>query len=334
MQSLTPQRAKLGLLATLFALAVAAIAGPTTAKAAYPSDLDILTHNVQMLPVGSFGNVQRANLIKQAGYIRGHDVVVLQEMFVDSQADIIMNALKSEYPYQTPVLGSTRCFGWSSCASGDPRLFAISNGGVAILSKYPIVKMNQHIFREHGCIPDYVMEKGFVHARIKRASDYYNVVSTHAQAEECFDGQNSVPMRTRQFQEIAAYVNSKISTSEATFIAGDLNVIRGSAEYAPMLATLGVAEPAYTGHPYTYDTSTNSYALIACFYCNDAGNIRQWLDYVLPVSAGGRPLPPAWSNDGRNVKSPSWYFPIPNSLDPLNVQYNDFSDHYPVLGSG
>lgn len=302
--------------------AVAVVAGPGAAPASAASGeglerparagLSILTHNVAMLPAiaGGKANATRAELIAGADYVRGHDVVVLQEAFDNGPSDALKSRLASQYPYQTPVLGRSRS-GWDETL-GSYSALTPEDGGVTILSRWPISHRAQYVYAD-GCDADWFSNKGFVYTRLDVDGHPMHVVGTHAQAEAalCSD---AAATRKRQFTELDGFLDGlRIPADEPIVIAGDLNVIKASPEYDAMLSTLDVTDPWYAGHPYTWDPETNPLA---------SSGGREHLDYVL--FRRGHPQPRGWTNTTLTPTSPPW--------SAGGTTYTDYADHYPVLG--
>src|SRR5919202_5067329 len=116
----------------------------------YPDDFKLLAHNVYMLPMVNWGQAQRADLIAQADYIKGYDVVLLQEAFDNIPSDQLLSGLKGEYPHQTPVLGRSRD-GWDETLNyGGVFDGKFEDGGVAVVSRWPIEQKEQYVF-DRGC---------------------------------------------------------------------------------------------------------------------------------------------------------------------------------------
>jgi phospholipase C len=287
---------------------------PTEAAASFPGDLRVLTHNLQMLPTPIGRNdLGRAVLFGEASYWRGYDVVALQELFDVWASPVVLGHLRPEYPNQTPIISSSRT-GWDF-TMGSPHP-TITSGGVAIVSRYPIVEMGQHIYPT-GCGADALAAKGFAYAKISRDGRFVHVISTHLQANDstCYlTLQNPATIRASQLQAIATFIAGRnIPSSEPVLITGDLNISQGSAEYRSMLSTLGASAPtAFTGAPFSMDGSTNSMA----------GGSRSTIDYVLFERNHLRPAD--WTNEVLTPKSPQWSW--------AGRTYEDYSDHYPVLG--
>src|SRR5690554_1897301 len=120
-------------------------------------------------------------MIAQSDMIKGHDAVILQELFDNNPADALLNGLQAEYPHQTPVLGRTTS-GWDATLGAYSNA-TIEDGGVAIVSRWPIEEKIQYVYKE-GCGADYLANKGFVYARINKNGSSYHVIGTHAHAED------------------------------------------------------------------------------------------------------------------------------------------------------
>lgn len=130
--------------------------------------------------------VTRAGLISNSDYIKNHDVLVLQECFDLTACDAIRSGLASQCkttvmmirllficrrpipllsltqlffsdgalldPYQTPTVGHSKS-GWDS-TSGSYSSTSVENGGVTILSKWPIKQKHQFVYK-NGCGADW-----------------------------------------------------------------------------------------------------------------------------------------------------------------------------------
>ncbi|EMO84100.1 phospholipase C domain protein [Leptospira santarosai str. AIM] len=104
-------------------------------------EIKILSHNVFLLPKGlpgwgNWGQNERAERIASSNYIRNQDVIVFDEAFDTNARKILLDGVRSEYPYQTDVIGRTQ-EDWDATL-GDYRSDAFTNGGVVVVSKWPI----------------------------------------------------------------------------------------------------------------------------------------------------------------------------------------------------
>ncbi|WP_090775089.1 sphingomyelin phosphodiesterase [Shouchella lonarensis] len=290
----------------------------------YPEDFKILTHNVYFLPRSLFpnwGQLERADLIADAHYMDGHDVIIFSELFDNGASNRLLNNISNQYSDQTPVLGRGRS-GWDD-TRGSYSSLTPEDGGVSIVSKWPILEKIQYVYKE-ACGSDWYANKGFVYVKIEKQGQMYHVIGTHMQSEDegCATGE-ARSVRRSQMQEISDFIAEKdIPIEEALWIGGDLNVVKSSSEYTEMLSQLNVTAPReYTGFASTWDPATNGIAQY-----NYPGGESEHLDYILVEKDHAQPR--NWQNQSLYVKSPWWtvtsWF--------KKYTYNDYSDHYPVAG--
>ncbi|MCO1580982.1 sphingomyelin phosphodiesterase [Crossiella sp. SN42] len=284
----------------------------------------IASHNVFLfskLIYPNWGQDQRADLLDSQAVLAGQDVVVLQEAFDNSSSERLFTNLSDPYPHRTPVVGRSKA-GWDT-TRGDYTDLYPEDGGVAILSRWPITERVQHVYKPK-CGTDALSAKGFAHAKINSPTGPVHVLGTHLQADDGGCNGKAPEVRAAQLAELAAYIRERnIPASEPVIVAGDLNVVLGTPEHAAALVTLNANAPAHTGHPYSYDPQTNSIAKD-----RDATGPRQQLDYVLLVK--GHRGPANWVNETRAIHSPKWTV---KSWGKEHT-YTDYSDHYPVFATG
>ncbi|MET8330539.1 sphingomyelin phosphodiesterase [Streptomyces sp. NPDC005181] len=270
----------------------------------------------------NWGQDHRATEIARASFFQGNDVVVLQEAFDNSASDALAQNASAQYPYRTPVVGRSKS-GWDA-TGGAYSATTPEDGGVTVLSKWPIVRKEQFIYKD-ACGSDWWSNKGFVYAELNVNGTTVHVVGTHAQSTDsgCGTGE-AAQMRSRQFKQIDAFLDAKnIPASEQVIVAGDMNVDSRSPEYASMLADAGLAgADARTGHPYSFDTQDNSIASYR--YPDDP---REDLDYVL--HRAGHAKPAGWTNEVVKEQSAPWTV----SSWGTDYTYTNLSDHYPLIGS-
>lgn len=271
----------------------------------------------------NWGQDHRAREIAGASFFQGNDVVVLQEAFDNSASDALAQNASAQYPYRTPVVGRSKS-GWDA-TGGAHSATTPEDGGVTVLSKWPIVRKEQFIYKD-ACGSDWWSNKGFVYAELNVDGTTVHVVGTHAQSTDsgCGTGE-AAQMRSRQFKQIDAFLDAKnIPASEQVIVAGDMNVDSRSPEYASMLADAGLAgADARTGHPYSFDTQDNSIASYR--YPDDP---REDLDYVL--HRAGHAKPSGWTNEVVKEQSAPWTV---SSCWGTDYTYTNLSDHYPLIGS-
>nr|WP_308307269.1 sphingomyelin phosphodiesterase [Streptomyces sp. ISL-10] len=312
------------------ALTATALAGAAPTAAAAPAagtpNLKVLTYNAFLFSKSlypNWGQDHRAAAIPAAPFFQGHDVVVLQEAFDNSSSDALKSRAANRYPYQTPVMGRSKN-GWDA-TGGAYSATTPEDGGVTVLSKWPIVRKEQYVYAD-ACGADWYSNKGFVYAVLDVNGTKVHVVGTHAQSTDpgC-DAGEAAETRSRQFRAMDAFLDGKnIPATEQVVVAGDFNVDSRTPEYASMLAAGGFAgADARTGHPYSFDTQENSIA--AERYPDDP---REDLDHVL--HRAGHAKPAGWTNEVIKEQSPPWSV----SSWGITYTYTNLSDHYPVIASG
>ncbi|WP_030779679.1 sphingomyelin phosphodiesterase [Streptomyces sp. NRRL S-920] len=323
-----PRRTRAAAITAVLAAATLAAVTPSAtaadASAATPS-LKVLTYNTFLFSktlYPNWGQDHRAKAIPAADFFQGQDVVVLQEAFDNSSSEALLAGAKSRYPYQTPVMGRGKS-GWDA-TGGAYSSVTPEDGGVTVLSKWPVVRKEQYVYKD-ACGADSYSNKGFVYAVLDVNGTRAHVVGTHAQSTDpgCGSGE-AAATRAKQFKEMDAFLDAKnIPAAEQVIVAGDFNVDSHSAEYASMLADGGLAPAdARTGHPYSFDTRDNSIASER--YPDDP---REDLDYVLHRKGHARPA--TWHNDVIKEQSAPWTV----SSWGKKYTYTNLSDHYPVTGS-
>ncbi|OWY21440.1 hypothetical protein C7N43_24820 [Sphingobacteriales bacterium UPWRP_1] len=263
-----------------------------------PDVVNILSYNIYMLtPPLAFTNQEtRAEVIPN--YVHGYDAIIFSEAFYNSARRTLLEGLAPEYPYHTQVLNNPE---------------TIEDGGVIIVSRWPIEFTNQLIY--NNCEgEDCFASKGVMYARINKLGRTYHLFGTHMQA---WKSDAKVSVRQEQLQQVKQFINQQqIPDGEPILIGGDLNVdkIENKAdEYCRMLSCLQVNEPTYCPYPYTCNGLANHY------YAESAN--AEYLDYILPLSTNGA-VPLKATNQVRILRA------IEDKL--WNIF--DLSDHFSVCG--
>ena len=177
----------------------------------------VLSLNVFMRPPGIAGRGgdhkdMRLRFLKQK--IADYDIVCLQELFVGGsgrQPDLVHYA--------------TQCGLAHHAGSVYPSLWSrqLMDGGLLILSRYPIVRHDQWIFTQ-GRGSDGVCAKGVVYAQLQvDASSTLHVFTTHTQAGE---DEAATAIRMHQLRELAAFVHVTCASvvDDPILVAGDFNL--------------------------------------------------------------------------------------------------------------
>lgn len=188
--------------------------------------LSILAYNVFLRPRFLFkdGQFGRANKISQIilnfqlDNNSDIDIIILSEMFDKKSRNLLLNGLKNiGFIYKTKLLGNKIC---------SRKFPAIYNGGVIIVSKYPIIMNNEIIFNKSSG-EDSISAKGCVYAKIKKGNFFYHIFGSHLQSGESnnINLENSKYLvRIEQFKEINNFITSlNIPKNEGIIFGGDIN---------------------------------------------------------------------------------------------------------------
>jgi endonuclease/exonuclease/phosphatase family metal-dependent hydrolase len=290
------------LLALLLAVAAAQPGGatpvpPPADATAAPTDaphvLDVLTFNTALLPGIAARTRQGDRAAVMAAHLVGYDVLVLQELFDDRLALPLLDELAAAYPYRTERVGR----------DGARRMPWRQDGGVVILSRWPIEREAQMTFDGTCSGTDCLADKGVGYAAVRKGDRIYHVFGTHAQSVY---GTGVAGVRAAQFALLRAFVDDQgIPADEPVVLAGDFNVDAGRPELASMLEVLRAVRPPTDGAMrFTWDPEGNVWA----------DHRGEWLDYVLYAGDHAAPVA-AW-----------------NRVVPLRHEGLDLSDHYAVWG--
>ena len=226
---------------------------------------NVLAYNVWALLPGLASKSVSERLSRLAGQVDGYDAIVFSELFDNSSRETFLNAIKHQYPYQTDVVD---------------RWGALEDGGVVIVSRWPIVTERQITYDDCDG-DDCIAAKGVMYAAIDKQGVKYHLFGSHTQAWA--EPQNQAT-RADQFRQMKTFIdNQNIPASEAVLIAGDLNVDKAHFpnEHSDMLTRLNAEEAFPTsGYPYTADGRVNAWT----------DGSPEFLDYVLYSKAHKQPV--------------------------------------------
>jgi endonuclease/exonuclease/phosphatase family metal-dependent hydrolase len=254
-------------------------------------------------PDVKFFNDARASKIGKLLAASDYDVVVFQEAFDDGARAKLNSNLTGGFKDGTPVIGRDSLGG--------------SDGGVYMVSKWPVVDMGQIIYRDATGI-DARAQKGVSWALINKEGFHFLVFGTHTQA-----GGAHAAIRLKQFEQFRALIDKVRLYWVPALLAGDFNVDYANAqEREDMLRTLQAKLPQdRSRHTPTSDPANE---------LKPNSDRATTLDYVLfasdPKPAPVRPAPLRSSLETIKLRSqygmPRW-----------GITFNDLSDHYAVLGT-
>ena len=155
----------------------------------------ILTYNIQKFP-WSFKSIK-----KIAELFDTHSIILIQECY-----DELFSSLESYFPHYYICRGTMKGI-------------SLVNSGLAILSKYPIVKNTFIPYKNYNSFTyDCLTEKGFLHTTIDIDGKIVNIVNTHMQS--C-DYERYDTNAFLQMKELLAYSET---LNEPYIIGGDFNI--------------------------------------------------------------------------------------------------------------
>lgn len=262
------------------------------------NSLTVMTYNIWALPVIASHINERLALLPQK--MRGHDVLMLQEVFAPGRG-AFLRALAQEYPYQTRML--------------DKSGVNIYDGGVMIVSRYPIVAQAQFVYPDCSGT-DCFADKGINYAQVIKQGEAYHVFATHTAS---FDTDVARSNRQKQFKQMREFAHSlAIPADETVIYGGDFNVNKRKFEddYQQMFANLKAKQPSYSGYTEsTFDPRINEFAGTPL----SGGENVEYLDYIVISDEYAQ----TQSNDN-DVK-------VPRSSAASLWQKWNLSDHFPVV---
>merc|ERR1711957_12877 len=239
----------------------------------------------------------------------------------------------------------------------------MADGGLVILSRFPIVSHSFNVFR-YGVVSDSLAQKGLLYAKIKVRNAFLHVFTAHTQASYFDIGESSfiASFKTRmdQIQQINKIV-LKILFSEynkicdKVFLVGDMNVDALSymhkppnfpmceelisSEYEEMINSLNdnglvvknFFHDLYKNHPITYaDTNTEGhYKEIVLTNTEDLGT-KLCLDYIFEIfyEEDEKLNSKKMLTMGDKVFVENFLVKEFDHFDPSDRAYTQLSDHY------
>lgn len=169
----------------------------------------IFHYNVQFMYefIVSQHNEYRAEMISKyiIENVGDADVISFCEAFEERSRNILIKYLSiAGFKYSTPVLSDDNNY--------------LSNGGIFILSKHPILGYTSYVFK-NASGTDYLANKGIIRIFIKKERFRINIFTTHLQAwSQYYDTRN------KQLEELKKYIEKfHFWSNEIVIISGDFN---------------------------------------------------------------------------------------------------------------
>jgi endonuclease/exonuclease/phosphatase family metal-dependent hydrolase len=199
-------------------------------------EIRILTYNIflRSLVKNNESDLKEERLEDFCRILHNYDIICLQEMFGT------FNSRKQSLIRAATIAGF---FFFVDTASPDFLSKYLADGGLIILSRFPIVANSYHKFR-YGVVADSLAEKGLIYAKIAIKDSYLHIFTTHLQASYFDSGETNfiASFRTRMDQlSHINYLMSEILTKEydkrtdKIMLVGDLNVDALGYAYKPLV---------------------------------------------------------------------------------------------------
>lgn len=173
----------------------------------------ILTYNIwQTVPEPVRYNGQNERCDHLISYFQDHselhvDIIVFQELIIPH--------------IRKKIIAAFRSLGYLYHSQRHDALLKLVDGGVVILSKYPIIEQDKLVFK-CGTGTDNLSAKGLIYCRILKYENVINIIGTHLQAWFTPKCQH---VREMQFREIGKFISKKnFKPDENLILCGDFNV--------------------------------------------------------------------------------------------------------------
>ncbi len=308
----------------------------------FNNHLNILAWNVFMrgFPLAEY-QTGRAKMVGPK--VPGYDVIAFSEVFDHDGEDNLRKSMKQAgYLHQTKVLGRGRSSGTTW------------NGGVMIVSRYPIAKTAYVYFGDTCGGEDCNADKGVVYAKINKSNtkgspNYFHIFATHMN-----QGGKEWNYQKKQLNIIKGLITKqKIPQDEAIIVLGDLNIkkcdkfVKGpltiepapkgpshqcaklNPHYQQMLTILDAQDVAHKGYKYNYDGNVNNFnnwevdGITRPIHKGTTKN----LDHILIVNNGVKPTGASYTETRVLRHYDEW-----KKLETDLARW-DISDHFAVYGN-
>ena len=196
--------------------------------------------------------------ISEGGDIRSERIPIESSKINNGDIDVITICEAFQKEYREKLWDGFFKLGWKHQTHVLKSSFFKPNGGVTIVSKWPIIKTDQHIYKA-GIGTDKLVSKGCMYAKINKNGKMFNVFSTHLQA---WNDKTHQHIRVLQLKEMKMFIESqKIQKNEAVLYSGDFNtdIINNPSEVDQLINILNSKLPKIIGEQkFTSDPKTNS----------------------------------------------------------------------------
>lgn len=286
-----------------------------------PESIKVLSYNVFLRPPivnhkhNEYKN-ERCNLISQI--LPLYDIILLQEVhtcFNQRSNKLIKETNKNGLIYHYSTYG--------------PTIFSkyLSNNGLLLLSRYPIIENDYITFNKNYSF-DSIVQKGVTYSKIKiKDNKFIHVFNAHLQSSYKKDDMFSESIRNDQLSQLKKFIDLKTQNfkNEPIICGGDFNINyfnnierdRLYSKLLPLYDTLINSNKYTIKVPYDYKENEDNSICLVCKECckiNHNSVQKQRLDYI-------------FHNDKIQ--------PIENKILPFAIKQKDYpfknlSDHFAI----
>lgn len=191
----------------------------------------------------------------------------------------------------------------------------VGNGGVIIVSKWPIEVAREWIYGE-GSGEDKFAKKGCVYARINKNGKRYHIFGTH------LDTDNS--LADQQLRWAKQFMNEQgIPTQEPIILAGDFNRAFLDVNSQGILNEIQAKIVEFRGSPVTSNDWSNAL---------NFGGWGSTIDFIMTINGYQQPSS-SWVNVKKMISTTSWSDDkYPDHVWRPMRNVHDLSDHYAIVG--
>ena len=169
------------------------------------NNINIISYNIGLLPF----NIKNFDILEKI--IINYDIILLQEFFTNlffSKKNWLLNFCK-KHKYNIVTKEDIRL------SSGK-----LVDGGLVIMSKYPITKVSQTCFKSYAFSFDKLANKGFLHAVIKINNKELSLYNLHNQSFYT-KFKNPYFIQNYQLKKLNNFIDKK---DKYIIIGGDFNI--------------------------------------------------------------------------------------------------------------
>ncbi len=255
---------------------------------AIASQLGMITYNIQAFPnyIGIALDLNkmnsRVNYLVHSDYLKNTDVVMFEEAWDHDIRKVIINGLKSIYPYFVDPVPE------------NDHLKPL-NSGLLVLSRYPITRHAFIDYQDYQTLVswDNYSNKGALYFKVNKLGQDYNIIVTHVQAggDSAKVNAQALKLRRQEFLLIKEHLidGLGLSKEQPLIIAGDLNTdYYDKSDYGFLQKTLnlgrmGMTNSVYAEPLYSSDDELN----LMKERTTSGGSV---LDYISPVLGFKQPF--------------------------------------------